>query len=80
MARADRISHGGSRGKAMTKPRSTLGISMTAVAPADAELLHRVAAALARNDDQARALRQLIQHAGPVPPAAWLAVLVPTKH
>ncbi|WP_159718765.1 hypothetical protein [Geminicoccus flavidas] len=58
----------------MTKPRSTLGISVTAVAPADAGLLHRVAAALAKNDDRARALRQLIQS------ARSLAVLAPTKH
>ncbi|WP_191062158.1 hypothetical protein [Geminicoccus harenae] len=64
----------------MTKPRSTLGISVTAVAPTDADLLHRVAAALAKNDDRAWALRQLIQKCRADPPAAWLAVLAPTKH
>ncbi|WP_191062503.1 hypothetical protein [Geminicoccus harenae] len=64
----------------MTKPRSTLGISVTVVAPADADLLHRVAVALAKDDDRARALRQLIQESGPIPRVGPLAVLAPIKH
>ncbi|WP_159716159.1 hypothetical protein [Geminicoccus flavidas] len=63
----------------MTKPRHAPCSTLAAVAPADADLLQRVAA-LARNDDQAQRLRQLIQNAGAIPQAAWLAALRPTRH
>jgi hypothetical protein len=70
----------------MTKPRHaphfTLGTGMAAVALADADLILRVRAALAADNERARRLRQIIQNAAPRPiqPEAWLAVLAPTKH
>lgn len=61
--------------------RLGLGEGELCLSRADAELLQRVAAALARNDGRAQCLRQIIQHTGqaPITFQAWLATSGKTR-